>query len=68
MTPGPGPTCSPASAPPDSRTTGITIPLHVRDRLASIAAQVRAETGRMPDYGEVIEALANAAYLASGRG
>jgi hypothetical protein len=62
MTPGPGPTCSPASAPPpDTRTTGITIPLHVRDRLASIAAQVRAETGRIPDYGEVIEALTGAA-------
>ena len=68
MTPGPGPTCSPASAPPDTRTTGITVPLHVRDRLASLAARMGRETGRAPDYGEVIEALANAAYLTSGRG
>lgn len=61
MTPGPGPTCSPASAPPDTRTTAVTVPLEVRDRLASLAAQVRAETGRVPDYGEVIEKLLDAA-------
>lgn len=68
MTPGPGPTCSPASAPPDTRMAPVTVPLHVRDRLASLAAQMRAETGRVPDYGEVIEALINAARLTSGRG
>jgi hypothetical protein len=68
MTPGPGPTCSPASAPPDTRTTAVVVPLHVRDRLASLAARTGRETGRVPDYGEVIEALANAAHLTPGRG
>ena len=68
MTPGPGPTCSPASAPPDTRTAAVTVPLHVRDRLASLAARLGRETGRVPDYGEVIEALINAARLTSGGG
>lgn len=68
MTPGPGPTCSPASAPPDTRTTAVTVPLHVRDRLASIAAHLGRETGRMPDYGEVIETLLDAASQTTGRG
>ena len=61
MTPGPGPTCSPASAPPDTRTTPVAVPLHVRDRLASLAARLGRETGRVPDYGEVIGSLLDTA-------
>ena len=68
MTPGPGPTCSPASAPPDTRAAPVTIPLHVRDRLACLAARLGRETGRVPDYGEVIETLLDAASQTTGGG
>ena len=60
MTPGPALMCSPGSVPPDGRTAAVTVPLEVRDRLASIAAKVKQETGTVPDYGEVIGSLLDA--------
>jgi hypothetical protein len=42
---------------PDGLTVPVVVPRHVRDRLAAAAVQQKQDTGRMPEFGEVIETL-----------